>query len=415
VSTAEHADALTRRIEQLAASSDEPEAEGAALAALVSALRAEAGAVGQRVDAVAEAVGGALESRMAVLEDALDGLSERIEALARDGASTTTDTLSTLTTTVRDLDVRIAQALETARTEAAEERAAAARLTASVRSDLDGFGAVLERLSGAVVAVRSDVASEIGVLADTVAGFRAEWPTRTFEVVQGAKAVAETLVRDVRTEIGAQLARVREELARAAAELQGARDGLESGTDRLSRAGTVLVGYLEQRDRLLEAERDRVLHDVLDSFAAGLSSRERTALAGRVGDVVARRRDARDAERYRGAVGQPLPPLVEVPDEVTRLVPDDAATAAAAAAAREARLRRAEAARAPQPPSTALGAPATTSGPAKRPARTVRALPGGRPPVPAAKAADAPAEVPAAPPGPAASPPPGTSGPPQHG
>jgi hypothetical protein len=33
----------------------------------------------------------------------------------------------------------------------------------------------------------------------------------------------------------------------------------------------VLVAYLTERDRLLEAERDRVLHDVLDQFAAGLS------------------------------------------------------------------------------------------------------------------------------------------------
>jgi hypothetical protein len=43
-----------------------------------------------------------------------------------------------------------------------------------------------------------------------VAGFRAEWPTRTFEVVQGAKAVGEALVADVRTRVAAQLEQLRD-------------------------------------------------------------------------------------------------------------------------------------------------------------------------------------------------------------
>jgi hypothetical protein len=35
-------------------------------------------------------------------------------------------------------------------------------------------------------------------LQQTVEGFRSEWPTRTFEVVQGAKAVAQGVVTEVR-------------------------------------------------------------------------------------------------------------------------------------------------------------------------------------------------------------------------
>ena len=60
MSTAEHPDALTRRIEQLAAaSSDEPENEGAAVAALVGGSRSQLlDPAGQRVGVI----GGAHDS-----------------------------------------------------------------------------------------------------------------------------------------------------------------------------------------------------------------------------------------------------------------------------------------------------------------------------------------------------------------
>ena len=156
-------------------------------------------------------------------------------------------------------------------------------------------------------------------LDETVGGFRTEWPTRTYEVVQGARAVAEGVVLDVRAEVGARLDDVRTTLERVVGTVDLARAGLHDGTDRLAQAGAVLVAYLEHRDRLLEAERDRVLHEVLDAFASGLSARERGALAGRVTDAVARRRDARDAERYREALGEPVSPTAELPEDVRAL------------------------------------------------------------------------------------------------
>ena len=156
-------------------------------------------------------------------------------------------------------------------------------------------------------------------LDEAVGGFRTEWPTRTYEVVEGARAVAEGVVLDVRAEVGARLDDVRATLERVVGTVDLARAGLHDGTDRLAQAGSVLVAYLEHRDRLLEAERDRVLHEVLDAFAAGLSARERSALAGRVTDAVARRRDARDAERYREALGEPVSPTAELPQDVRTL------------------------------------------------------------------------------------------------
>ena len=52
-----------------------------------------------------------------------------------------------------------------------------------------------------------------------------------------------------------------------------------TATERLVTAGQALLGYLARRDEILEAERDRVLHEVLDEFARG-TVRQGTARSG---------------------------------------------------------------------------------------------------------------------------------------
>ncbi len=202
-------------------------------------------------------------------------------------------------------------------------------LLAELAARLDDVEQRLSGVDGTVAggaAAAERVAASLDALTVTaerldaaVGGFRTEWPTRTYEVVQGARAVAEGVVLDVRAEVGARLDDVRATLERVVGTVDLARAGLHDGTGRLAQAGAVLVAYLEHRDRLLEAERDRVLHEVLDAFAAGLSARERSALAGRVTDAVARRRDARDAERYREALGEPVSPTAALPEDVRTL------------------------------------------------------------------------------------------------
>jgi hypothetical protein len=76
-----------------------------------------------------------------------------------------------------------------------------------------------------------------------------------------------------------------------------------------------LLAYLAERDRWLERERDRVLHELLDEFGQGLTAREAKAVSSRVTAALDRRRDARDADRWRRA----QPDLVEPP------MPDDLA------------------------------------------------------------------------------------------
>jgi hypothetical protein len=81
--------------------------------------------------------------------------------------------------------------------------------------------------------------------------------------------------------------------------LTGAQAVLEAGVRRMQTSGDALVRYLDDRDVALDAERDRVLRDVLEDFASSLHARERRTLARRLIDVVDRRRDARDAARGR--------------------------------------------------------------------------------------------------------------------
>ncbi|MBW3646841.1 MAG: hypothetical protein KY440_03565 [Actinobacteria bacterium] len=271
--------------------------------------------------------------------------------------------------------------------------ASSARLT----DRLDALDGALIRNAELAEQTTAGLARVDGVTSElqaAVSSFRLEWPTRTFEVVQGAKAVAEGVVLQIRSEVEAQLERVREELARAVAGVADASSGLGSGTEQLSEAGKALVDYLERRDLLLEAERDRVLYEVLDTFAAGLSVKDRAALAERVGSAVDRRRDARDAQRYRTAPPAPVRPNPDdLPSAVRQLAPaEPPAVAAPAARAKTKPAPRKTAAKkaAASPPRPAdrpgsartgglqTGSRAASVVPAKPAARTVPAEPSAK-------------------------------------
>jgi methyl-accepting chemotaxis protein len=355
------------------------EGAGAALEARLAVLESSRDALAERLDALvrdsattagllqslAEPLLGLDDRVRTELDHVREAFEERTEQLAgvlARGLTDIADEVDVAATTTRDASERVTVLAEVSEVQRAEVerllqgvrdevqdsgRALREELLARTTQQLAALGQRLDQLQGAVAAGAAGVQDRLGAvdaraaqtadaveralagveavtaaserLRDTVESFRTEWPTRTWEVVQGARAVAEAVVLDVRAEVGGHLQDVRAVLQQVVGTVEDARSGLDDGTDRLARAGHVLVAYLEERDRLLEAERDRVLHDVLDAFAAGLSARERSALAGRVSDVVARRRDARDAERYREALGAPVPPTVRLPDDVLGL------------------------------------------------------------------------------------------------
>jgi hypothetical protein len=117
------------------------------------------------------------------------------------------------------------------------------------------------------------------------------------EMIETTRAAREAL--DDSADLLAEVRAVRAELHGSTGLLTGAQAVLEAGVRRMQTSGDALVHYLDDRDVALEAERDRVLRDVLEDFAASLHARERRTLARRLIDVVDRRRDARDAARWR--------------------------------------------------------------------------------------------------------------------
>jgi len=342
------ASSTTTRLQALTAASEvlrrDLDELGAGMVSATSELVAELRARGER-----EAEH--LRTSLQAVRTGFDSRAEELAATLARGLLDIAEEVDVATTTTRDAASRVTVLTELTETQRAEGERLLREVQAdvvdagrSLREELLGrtsslldelgqrLGDVEARLSGLDGTVAGGTAAAEQVVAGldaltataerldaAVGGFRAEWPTRTYEVVQGARAVAEGVVLDVRAEVGARLDDVRATLERVVGTVDLARVGLHDGTDRLAQAGSVLVAYLEHRDRLLEADRDRVLHEVLDAFAAGLSARERGALAARVTDAVARRRDARDAERYREALGEPVSPTADLPQDVRAL------------------------------------------------------------------------------------------------
>lgn len=206
----------------------------------------------------------AVEARLAAIEDTLDGLAERFEALTRDAAMNAG-----------------------ARFGAIEDRLE--RLHAAV---VEGFGAELASLRGdladALDEVREQVEATVGVANSSIRA-----------TLEEHGVAAHSVLEAVQTEVKSGLAEMSRSLTGQFTAIRGVTGTLGGGTERLVGAGQALLAYLGERDRWLEGERDRVLHEVLDDFAQGLSGRRRKALTSRMRDAVDRRRDARDAERFR--------------------------------------------------------------------------------------------------------------------
>src|SRR5581483_8375974 len=140
------------------------------------------------------------------------------------------------------------------------------------------------------------------------------------------------------------VAELRASLAGQTEAIDAVTGSLGGSSERLIAAGQGLLAYLGERDLWLERERDRILHEVLDEFAQGLSAKERRAVSSRMSEALDRRRDSRDAERYRRTkAGKPavdIPPVPTelreigsaMPSEVPSEAPSDVPAWAAAAA-----------------------------------------------------------------------------------
>lgn len=128
----------------------------------------------------------------------------------------------------------------------------------------------------------------------------------------------------------AEIMRTADSLGGVFAELQGQRNLLVALVDEVRRsinrvdgalggvAGS-LVRYLADRDRLLEAERAQIEREMLSRFAEGLKAPDRKRAAQRISAALDQRADARDAQRWRDAVTDPVAASDITEDDVATL------------------------------------------------------------------------------------------------
>ena len=204
----------------------------------------------------------------------------------------------------RDRVVDLTDRVDATRDNAIEARLSALEAAISRLQDavIDGFADVSSRVAdevgGALSRVeQANTAVRAGFTAD-LAAVRSDLADALEEVEQHG-ATAHSVLEAVQNEVKSGLDDMSQALTGQLGAIRGVTGTLDGSTDRLVGAGQALLAYLGERDQWLERERDRVLHDVLEEFAAGLSGRGRRSLTGRMREVVDRRRDARDAERFR--------------------------------------------------------------------------------------------------------------------
>jgi hypothetical protein len=402
-------DALSDRLESRIASLDDR------LAALMQSMSAERSAASQHREKTSEALqeqAGALDEWAEAVRAGLEDLGEAVATSLGNLGETLQDPAS------RDADRRHIEALVTEVMTAIDEstRPIDQQLASLQGGILDGFadsrerlleelGGVLEALERASVETRDNVELQLTELRndfadaldevrehvdETVGGssvsvtnaldeLRSDWTSRAEVVVSEGRAAAEGVLADVQATLAEQ--------AEAIGTVTGTIGG---GTERLVAAGQALLAYLADRDRALERERDRVLQDVLEEFAVGLTARERRAVASRVGEAVDRHRDSRDAARFRRSqAGEPELDIPSVPGVMARL--SEPIPTPPRPVARRSGLRPA-----PSPAASSTRKPAakSTAGPdakqaAKKPTKTASKTPAKSSAKPPAKKAPA--------------------------
>jgi len=268
---------------------------------------------------------------------------------------------------------------------------------ATTRTGLDDMRAdvvAAARNSEEAAARLASLDQTVAGMDEVVSGLRTEWDRRTDAAIDLARKAAEAAVVDFRAQVNATVGELRRSVEQNTAKVGEANGYLAGATTRLAQAGEALVAYLAQRDQILEAERDRTLHEVLDEFASGLSAKERRGLAAKVGDSLDRRRDARDAERHRRTkAGEPAVTIPQVPDPLAALTApvQPAEPIPAPAPARPA------AKKATPPPAKKATAAAKKAAPAAKKAAAKKATPPAKKAAGPAKKAAAPAAKAAAP------------------
>ena len=332
MSTADYRDALTRRMEQIAAASgDEPDNEGAALAALVGALRADIGVVRAEL--------GALRSETGAVQAELDGLGERLSEVP----VTTGARLDELTGTLTDaVGGRVDAVADEVHRTLASARDRDARTSAQVAVALeDARGALESRL-----AALEDALEAMSERIEALSRDGASTTTAKLATLEaGVGALTERVEREGRDNAELVVDRVRDLTGTRLTELEDALHGRLSATLRLRDD--------ELRRELLaaaDAAREQAVQDHAAVVAlADTSPQVLAALAGLSGELAARDAAAAAAlagvqsgvqgtvESVRGQLVSAMTALrSDVSSEVATLTPRVDELAVAGTATREA-------------------------------------------------------------------------------
>jgi hypothetical protein len=326
------------------------------IAALLQSLNAERGVAATHRERTNES----LQEQAAALDEWAEAVRGGLEDLGEAVANSLNNLGETLQDpAARDADRRHVEALITEVITAVDEamRPVESQLEGLQAGILDGFSAARERLvdelrstldslEQASVATRDNVENQLVELRNDFADaldevrehvdetvrttgesvtsalqeLRDDWRPRAESVVSEGRAAALGVLDEVRAEVERAMSGLAAAVSDQTAAIDSVHGALGSGAERLVAAGQSLLAYLADRDRKLERERDSVLHELLEEFSQGLSPRERRAVASRVAEAVDRRRDSRDAARFRRReAGEPEPDIPSVPAVVARL------------------------------------------------------------------------------------------------
>jgi hypothetical protein len=169
------------------------------------------------------------------------------------------------------------------------------------------------RASDDAMAKVRDLEQTNSSLESIVGALHKDWSGKSDSAVAAARESSEAVLASVRERIETSLGGIREALEKQTGVMREHGELVTGGTGRLVAAGHALLGYLAERDRIVEDERTQSFHELLDAFAEGMSAKERRKTSERLSDALERRRNAQDADRYRKQLAGEQPATIPAP------------------------------------------------------------------------------------------------------
>ncbi|MFY9588903.1 MAG: hypothetical protein WAT66_15780, partial [Actinomycetota bacterium] len=269
----------------------------------------------------------ALEGLRARLDEVASGslsvadvepLIDRASTSATDGVEAVRKRAEELSAALRGVEERLGQRLGNVDGISAELKALRETmkgLTALPASFESAIGEGRESMQQAIDAVAAQIREDAGTAAERIrgeAGLVLEKTTSLADEAAARLSEASTLALGRIGEAGSTtIDRLTDAAAAVEREMEKVPRAVREIAKRMDEFQESMLAYLTARDLALEETRDRVLQELLDEYAAGLSQRQRTGLGTGLRRAFARRRDKRDAERFRtGTPDLPKMPAV---------------------------------------------------------------------------------------------------------